>query len=419
MSKAYALAGALYTRYDVEADAADPGYPRAIADGWNGTAAAGFGQSIDAVLDLGTGKAYFFKGAQYVRVDQTSNSVDPGYPLAIGDHWPGLAAAGFASDLDAAANWGDGFAYFFRGDQILRYDITADGAAAGYPRPIRDEFPSLAGVGFDAGLDAVVRWPSGNAYFFRGDSYVRLEAGGAVGDVRPIAGNWPGLTGPLDALWVKLTSAGQGPAPGRLGPGDHVWYWNGNLSTAQDIPRSVWFPGSNPAVPTDYLGHGGEIHNYVLFDAGEIRRGQPHMRNRPGTFAWLNKNPGNITGGIGGPNLGQYPGKANWHNFMIFPTEEAGFDAIGRLLRGAGYRDRTILDAFRRYAPASDGNDPDQYAADVAAAIGLPTSTFVRDLDDGQLRTMQEKIRQIEGAVAGDTLSPASPDLPEAIRVLL
>jgi len=32
--------------------------------------------------------------------------------------------------------------------------------------------------------------------------------------------------------------------------GDHVWYWNSNISLDKNIPRAQWFPGSNPAIQT-------------------------------------------------------------------------------------------------------------------------------------------------------------------------
>jgi hypothetical protein len=203
-----------------------------------------------------------------------------------------------------------------------------------------------------------------------------------------------------------------------LEPGDHVWYWEatGQVSSGLNIPQAEWFPGFQG--PTDYLGHGKEIYNYVVYDS-EIVRGQPHLRNHPGTYAWLNNNPGNLTGQPGGPDFGQYPGKFNWHHFLIFPTWDAGFDAIGRLLRGPSYAGLTLLAAFQRYAPASDGNDPAGYAKEVAAAAGVDESTVVGDLDDDQLLIMQNKITEVEGAVAGDTFAYDSPELPAEIAALL
>ena len=197
--------------------------------------------------------------------------------------------------------------------------------------------------------------------------------------------------------------------------GDHVWYWNGNVSSAKNVPRSQWFPGSDPNVPTDYLGHGKEIVHYVIH-ANEIASGQPHMRNHAGSFAWLNNNPGNLTGVPGGPDFGQYPDKFNWHNFLVFPSWEDGFNAIAKFLRTPSFVNLSISDAFQRYAPASDGNDPIAYARDVADAAAVSTSTTIAELTDDQMRVMQEKIQQIEGVIPGTSLPWDSEELPSEVR---
>jgi hypothetical protein len=205
-----------------------------------------------------------------------------------------------------------------------------------------------------------------------------------------------------------------------LEPGDHVWYWNGNLSRDLDIPRASWFPGSNPHDRTDYLGNGKDIYNFVIYES-EIARGRPQMRQLEGSYAWLNNNPGNITGQPGWANFGAYPDKFNWHHFLIFPSWESGYDAIAQLLRTAHYVDLSITDALSRYAPASDGNDPVAYAAAVAAAAGAdPHSATIRDLDDaGLMYLMQDKITEIEGVVAGYTFAYDDTAVPEEIRAEL
>jgi hypothetical protein len=209
-----------------------------------------------------------------------------------------------------------------------------------------------------------------------------------------------------------------------LDAGDHIWYWTGSgisdeqVSTDQNIPRLTWFPGASPTDPNDYQGHGVDIYNFVVYD-GEIRRGQPHLRSGNGSFAWLNNNPGNLTGQPGGPDFGQFAGKFNWHNFLVFPDHDTGFAAIGSFLRQGPYPNLSILAAFQKYAPASDGNRPDQYAASVASAAGVTVDTPLNQLNDDQMQQMQAEIEQIEGTVAGDSFDPGSSDLPAAVQQLI
>ena len=199
--------------------------------------------------------------------------------------------------------------------------------------------------------------------------------------------------------------------------GDHFWFWNGNISRALDIPRTEWFPESTG--PTDYLGNGKEIYNYVVLPEG-VARGRPQMRGLEGSYAWLDNNPGNITGRAGGATFGAYPGKFNWHHFLIFPTWDDGMDAIRQLLLTPSYVHLSILDAFRRYAPESDGNDPVHYAQTVAAAAGVDITTVIGDLDDNTMIEMQNAIATMEGAFnAGDIFSRDFSDLPADFRAAL
>lgn len=429
MAKAYFLRGSEYLRSDTATDDVLDDYPKPIANGWSGLDALGFGADIDAAVDIGDGKVYVFKGDQYVTVNQTSLAVE-GSAKSIAEGWGGFADSGFADAIDAAINWGNGKAYFFRGDQFIAYDIAGNSVDDASSFPIADVWNGMADAGFGDFLDAGVMWDDGNAYFFKGDQYVRYNVGddGVAADYpRAIVPNWSefdrtGFADSINAAWVKIEGSGGGSqhggsVTGALHPGDHVWYYDGKISRAMDIPRQEWFPGSTSS--TDYHGHGMEIFNFVIHADGVIFRGQPHMRSGRGSFAWLNNNPGNMTGVVGGHDYGQYRDKFNWHSFLIFPTADIGFAAIGTLLTGSGYRDLNITQAFERYAPASDGNDPVRYAQDVANAAGVPTATLVRDLNPDQLLLMQQKIREIEGVRDGDVLTRDSADVPEVMRALL
>jgi hypothetical protein len=194
-----------------------------------------------------------------------------------------------------------------------------------------------------------------------------------------------------------------------LEDGDALWYWNGKVSRTQNIPQGTWFGTSGP---NDYGGHGWEISNFVVYPS-EVVEGKPHMRGGSGSFAWLDNNPGNIT--AGGATYGAYPGKVNWHNFLIFPSWDDGLDAISQLMRGPTYSSLSILAAFQRYAPASDGNDPVRYANQVAAALGCDVSTIVGDLSDDDMVALQNAVSEMEGAVAGWSYTRDDSSLPQAV----
>lgn len=422
-AKAYFTHANSYARYDVGLDAVDPGYPRPLSAGYTHIGGTVFENGIDTAIDLGHGKLYLFRGDSYLRIDNETNTVEA--RAAIAGAWPGMAERGFGDGLDAAFCWNDVQAFFLKGDQYLEYDIANDTAVdSGL---IADSFHGLAEVGFADAIDAAVNWGNGKVYLFKGDSYVRydLATDQRDGDPTPVAGIWHGLEafGSLvDAAWVKQDTAPTAP----LAPGDHVWWWAGRMSAAREIPRWLWFPGSTS--DTDFEDHGKEIYQYVVHADGTILAGQPQMRGFPGSQAWLNRNPGNITGAAGGTDYGQYPGKFNWHGFLVFPSHDAGFAAIGTLLRSPLYRDLTLLAAFEKYAPAKDGNKPEQYAADVAAAAGVSTATTISALDDAQLLLAQRKIEQVEGTLVGWTYAPdgtlldgpaGGPGLPDELRALV
>ncbi|HEY5981010.1 MAG TPA: hemopexin repeat-containing protein [Microlunatus sp.] len=191
---AYLFKGATYVRYDRLSQRTDAGYPLPIGTYWNGMAAAGFGADLDAALPWFGQQVYFFKGSSYVRYDLRADRVEAGYPRPIAGSWPGLAEAGFGADLDAAVNWGDGYAYFFKGDQYLRYHIVTDRASG--PISLVAGWPGLGAAGFDRDIDACLPWYDGKAYLFRGDRYLAydmLGGGAVIGQPTPIDPAWPGL----------------------------------------------------------------------------------------------------------------------------------------------------------------------------------------------------------------------------------
>lgn len=153
----YFFFGDEYVRYNNSADRVDRGYPKPIAGYWS--LPAGWGAS-DAAMEKGSGVGYFFKGSQYLRYNQSSDTVDAGYPKAIAGNWPGLSAAGFDSNIDAAYKNTNGKYYLFKGTQYVRIDIAAGTMDAGYPKPIAGNWGAITSP-----VKAAEYGVKGNAYF--------------------------------------------------------------------------------------------------------------------------------------------------------------------------------------------------------------------------------------------------------------
>lgn len=194
--KIYFFQGNDYARYDIVQDKADREdesgnlYPRAIQDSWTGL----FRENIDAAVFWpapppgGTENktvAYFFKGDQFLRYDVTADHVDSAdgagrpYPQPISLKWPGI----WTDRVDAVVVWpvprnGRLVAYFFRDDQYIRFDVKRHRADPGYPKPITGNWPNFK---FVDGIDGAVVWPTkvegkSVVYFFKGDQYMRYDA---------------------------------------------------------------------------------------------------------------------------------------------------------------------------------------------------------------------------------------------------
>ncbi len=155
---------------------------------------------LDAVINWDNGKAYFFNGNQYIRYDIQADKADPNYPAAIDKNWHGLWTDG----IDAAINWGNGKTYFFKGDQYIRYYIQADKADPGYPTTITNSnWPGL----WTDGIDAAINWGNGKAYFFKENQYIRYDIAADKADAgyptTMTDQNWPGISfdGEVSSVW--------------------------------------------------------------------------------------------------------------------------------------------------------------------------------------------------------------------------
>ena len=193
---AYFFRGDRYLRYTTgttgTAQHPDPGYPKPIAGRWPEVT------FVDAGIAMPDGKAYVFSGNAYVRYSAPPGNpgavagdytADAGYPKTIWNVWGGF----WAADLDAAVAWPDGYTYFFKGTEYVRC-LPDSHAAEHPPRPIENMFPSVLGA-FPYGIDAAVVWSSTKAFFFKGEQYLRytIDGGPDAGYPAPIASFSPEL----------------------------------------------------------------------------------------------------------------------------------------------------------------------------------------------------------------------------------
>jgi hypothetical protein len=188
--KAYFFKGSQYLRYDPKTDKADEGYPLPIAGHWPGFPPE-FGAGVDAEILWNSNKVYFFKGSYYLRYDIAADRVDAGYPLPIAGNWPGIWNGG----IDAGVVWPNGKAYFFKGSKYIRYDIATDQADPGFAKDIQGNWPGFP-ASFAAGIDNAVVWNNGKAYFFKGSEYIRYDIATDktdVGDPLPVTSHWRGF----------------------------------------------------------------------------------------------------------------------------------------------------------------------------------------------------------------------------------
>lgn len=143
-NKMYVFQGVEYARYDyTHAPVRLPDSSGAVS-AWN--LGPQFQSGIRGVLNgklSRAGKAYFFKGPQYVRYSWANDGADPNYPKAIAT----LAdmPSSFASDIQATLD-GDkdftNFAYLFKDDQYIRYNWQSLRVDNG-PHPIQENWPAV------------------------------------------------------------------------------------------------------------------------------------------------------------------------------------------------------------------------------------------------------------------------------------
>ncbi len=146
---------------------------------------------------------------------------------------------------------------------------------------------------------------------------------------------------------------------------------------------------------------GGNGFTDVMYDDGTKERKQ-------GDLNFRNNNPGNMEYGDLAKSYGAVGTDGR---FAVFPDYETGRKAQEALLFESGvYNGMDIGKAISKYAPKGDGtNDPERYAANVAAALGVPVNTPLSDLTPRQRSAMLTAMEKQEGGSGGPSTYSTTP----------
>lgn len=198
-NKAYFFKGNKYARYDwgseivdlVDQPLAAWKLPESFLDG------------IDAVLNgerSFQGKTYFFKGDKYVGYDWKTDTVTEVRSIEAW-RFPGMFGRGIDAAVNGAASF-SGKAYMFKGSEYVRYDWDQDKPDPGYPHPIAHDWKH--GVSIWANIDTATSVPF-DARLREDDGSTKSKLAYPYGTSRGQAGWDVGiLFGNLKSLATKL-----------------------------------------------------------------------------------------------------------------------------------------------------------------------------------------------------------------------
>jgi hypothetical protein len=133
---------------------------------------------------------YFFFGNKVsvfsVSADKTGNYS----PTAISTHfgaWP--LTSPWTTGTDAIADFSSTKLYFFSGSQYLRLNKATRIVDTGYPKALPGGWVNWPSTW--SSVDAAIKWTNGKLYMFRGSEYIRLTGTTVdAGYPKPIQGNW-------------------------------------------------------------------------------------------------------------------------------------------------------------------------------------------------------------------------------------
>lgn len=142
----------------------------------------------------------------------------------------------------------------------------------------------------------------------------------------------------------------------------------------------------------------------------------------PGTIAYTDNNPGNLTGckqaGASGCDI-RTIGKTQY-KFTQFPDYDTGQQALLSQVQNYANQGLTIQDMMNKYAPALDnngnptGNNPTLYAQNIANALGVDPNTPLT----AALASSPGDVGTVPGTLMADTGADASGDASNGVATV-
>lgn len=122
-----------------------------------------------------------------------------------------------------------------------------------------------------------------------------------------------------------------------------------------------------------------------------------YLTKEGGTVAWRNNNEGNLRpGSLSSKRIG-----VDKKNFAVFATPEDGHLAKKNLLfSSSSYKNLSLKEAIKKYAPSSDNNNPAKYSSFIMTNANVSNKTMSKYTSDEQDRIMKSMKIQ-EGYKAG------------------
>jgi len=95
----------------------------------------------------------------------------------------------------------------------------------------------------------------------------------------------------------------------------------------------------------------------------------------------------------------------------IFPDAETGDRAQSTLLHGGAYKNKSIKEVIKSYAPSKAGNPTRKYIQYVTEKSGLPENKKIKDMTDDEFKKFRGAMKKFENTTPGKTKSGADKPL--------